>query len=801
MGRCLFVLILVVGLGWCNTYYITSMSGDGGPGTLTQAIIDANSHVGPDTIIFTIDGRILLTSWALPTISDTVVIDASSRFTSTPGDTIDGGNNWSYGFILNANGNQSVVRGLLIQNFTQCAIYLDATNNNTIGGSGTGHRNVISNNRDIGIFISSGHSNKIIGNYIGTGADGNSSLANTTGISIVSGSSNTIGGSTTAERNLISGNSGDGIYMTDMASTDNVIIGNYIGTTVNGQDTLGNDGYGIHLVNGARHTVIGGSGANDLNTIAFNQKGVVVAGDNTDYNKVTRNSIFDNTNLGIDLGDDGPGIAGGSGTPNAAIVPPILMLAEPDTIRGTAGVNSTVEIFKADPDPLAGGEGKTFINSGSADAAGKFAIAVSGLAAGDTATATATDGSGNTSEFSKNKRIDRYQPDNWIATTITPPDDYVGNDTINSDGTNQTKSLKIVPNDSTLYYIKIENDGSTADSFQVKGTGSSGAWTVSYYDSTQAGTNITAAITTTGWFTKPLAATAAKEIRLVVKAGNVTPPDTLKEILVTSSSTVDTTKKDAVKAATAIKLAKPDNQIALQADGSDYLGDGVYNLDGTGQTKNQDATSSSPAVYFIKIENDGNLKDVFTVKGDSAGANWQAAYYDAKTGGTNITSTIVVGTWKTDSLDSGAAKEIRVEVTPQTGASPGTTKDILVLSTSAADTTKKDAVKATTTATAVAEKLERPLAYALVPLAPNPAFRTTGIRFALPVRTSVQLTIYDATGRIVTHLLDRADLNPGNYQIEWRGTNDANTKANSGIYFVEMRANAYRAIQKMIFIK
>jgi hypothetical protein len=803
MGRILLVLVFGLGFVYGNSYTVGSTA-DAGAGTLRQAIADANGHAGPDTITFSVSGRINL-STALPVITDTVLIDASSQFTIIPGDTVNGGNLITVGLELNGGGpnkgNHCVLRGLFIENFTEKAVYINQSNNNTIGGSVSGQKNVIANNRDVGIYISSSNNNQLIGNSIGTGADGSSILANTTGVVLTASPDNKIGGSAAGERNIIAGNSDDGIRITDITSTDNIIKGNSIGTNKFGSVDLGNGHYGVHLVSGARHTQIGGSGTLEGNYIAFNQKGVVVEGDNSDYNKISRNAIFDNDNLGIDLGDDGPGIKVVSGTPNEGISFPVITLAEPDTVRGTAPSNSIVEVFKADPDPLGFGEGKDFAGSGSATSGGNFAIAVSGLVPGDTATATATDGQSNTSEFSRTKRVDRYQPDNWLATKITPPDDYVGNDTINIDGKGQTKSVKIIPNDSTLYYIKIQNDGSTTDSFQVKGTGSNGNWTVSYYDSTQAGNNITAALTGSGWLTKPLAPTAFKEIRLVVKAGAVTPPDTLKEVLVTSASTVDTTKRDAVKALTAIKIAEPDNQIATKLDGSDYLGDGIYNTDGSQQTQSLPATSASAATYYIKIENDGNSKDVFTVRGDSGDADWQVAYYSDKTGSNDITTAVTTGTHKTDSLDTGAATEIRVEVKPQTEVPSTTTWNILVLSVSTIDTTKMDAVKATTTATAVSENTVRPSSYALLPIKPNPAYRTADIHFTLPVPASVTVTVFDVTGRTVRRLADRIRLNPGAYRLEWNGKDNFDTLVPHGVYFVELKTKSYQETKKLILVQ
>ena len=126
-------------------------------------------------------------------------------------------------------------------------IYLLGGANNTIGGTTAGERNVISGNTTHGIFIS-GTGNQVTGNYIGTDASGTADLGNRlSGLILVNATNNTIGGITAGERNIISGNNDVGIYIAD-GSTGNKVIGNYIGTDVNGMPNLGNAGGGQHFL-------------------------------------------------------------------------------------------------------------------------------------------------------------------------------------------------------------------------------------------------------------------------------------------------------------------------------------------------------------------------------------------------------------------------------------------------------------------------------------------------------------------------------------------------------------------------
>src|SRR5207249_480982 len=121
--------------------------------------------------------------------------------------------------------------------------------NNTIGGTSSGARNLISGNQIAGIQLAgTGVSgNLVAGNYIGTDAAGTSDLGNAgPGVTISAGAANnTVGGTSAAARNVISGNH-NGIDI--IGATNNVIQGNYVGTDINGNAVLGNDFLGIVVV-------------------------------------------------------------------------------------------------------------------------------------------------------------------------------------------------------------------------------------------------------------------------------------------------------------------------------------------------------------------------------------------------------------------------------------------------------------------------------------------------------------------------------------------------------------------------
>ncbi len=163
---------------------------------------------------------------------------------------------------------------------------------NVIGGTATGAGNVIAGNSSIGILLSgtSATGNFVQGNFIGTDITGTLALGNGDGVRIENGASNnTIGGSTAGVRNIISGNTSDGIEISGATSTGNIVQGNYIGTDVTGTVDLGNNVAGIRL-NGANN-IIGGTTAGEGNVIAGNSSGITIASTDATGNTIEGNYI------------------------------------------------------------------------------------------------------------------------------------------------------------------------------------------------------------------------------------------------------------------------------------------------------------------------------------------------------------------------------------------------------------------------------------------------------------------------------------------------------------------------------
>ncbi|MBW1699232.1 MAG: DUF4347 domain-containing protein, partial [Deltaproteobacteria bacterium] len=438
-----------------DTFTVTKTS-DAGAGSLREAILAANALAGTDTIEFNIAGagpHTIQTTSALPNITDSVVIDGTTEpdFVSTPVIVLDGTFAGAVdGLILTGDG--STIRGLVINNFNNDGIEIQGDNNviagnfigtdvtgtaaaangddgvdirlggagNIIGGNTAADRNIISGNAGEGIKIDGAGStgNVVQGNYIGTDVTGTVAIANgDDGIEITNGAnSNTIGGTTAAVRNIISSNLGEGIDINGAATTGNVIQGNYIGTDVNASANLGNSGSGIYINNAGSNT-IGGTGAGEGNVIAFNNSdGVTIMGTSSGIT-IRGNSIHSNDALGLDFNDDGVtenDLDDVDGGPNSQQNFPVLTSNDTDlnqiTISGTlnsvADTTYTIDFYSSSAqDDTGNGEGEVYLGSttcatdGGGD--GSFNVTLPAtVTVGHFISATATDPSGNTSEFS-----------------------------------------------------------------------------------------------------------------------------------------------------------------------------------------------------------------------------------------------------------------------------------------------------------------------------------------------------------------------------------------------------------------
>ncbi|MEO8456545.1 MAG: hypothetical protein ABI559_01915 [Chloroflexota bacterium] len=243
----------------------------------------------------------------------------------------------------------------------------------TLGGDTPEAANVIAGSQFEGVRLLANATVK--GNLIGTDATGIHAVPNMRhGIFISANGGETVIGGAGGAGNLISGNGQDGVYSVSAGRV--TILGNKIGTRMDGTTSLANGYEGVYADGGP--VIVGGPGAGEGNLIAFN--GDFGVQDNASATGVTirGNSIHDNFASGID-----------SATPAA----PVIAQAWTAGAIGTACANCIVDLY-SDAD----GQGETYEGATTADGGGAWFFG--GAIAGPHVTATATDGTGNTSGFS-----------------------------------------------------------------------------------------------------------------------------------------------------------------------------------------------------------------------------------------------------------------------------------------------------------------------------------------------------------------------------------------------------------------
>jgi len=190
-------------------------------------------------------------------------------------------------------------------------VLISGSSNNTIGGTATGDRNIISGNSANGVEISGGATGNVVeGDYLGTDVTGTAVLSNSSSAVFVQGADNTIGGLAAAARNVIAGTGYAGIRINGTSATGNTVENNYIGLNAGGTGKLGSLAQDIGLEAGTSSNTIGTSGAgNVLAGAAFN--GISVYNDNTNSNVIAGNYIGTDATGTAALGNSGNGIGFG----------------------------------------------------------------------------------------------------------------------------------------------------------------------------------------------------------------------------------------------------------------------------------------------------------------------------------------------------------------------------------------------------------------------------------------------------------------------------------------------------------
>jgi hypothetical protein len=379
----------------------------------------------------------------------------------------------NYGVFINGSSNGNTISGNFIGTDpagtlarpNNVGIYIQASNNNYIGGTNTGagtYGNIISGNTTRGVYIVAGsRGNTLAGNWIGLDSTGNNHIANnSSGVELTAAGPNFIGVPDPNAINVISGNITNEIRIG--TGSQAAVVNNYVGLRASGLAPAiaasylldldgalgcqvggsvaernifgGNASNGVNLQNSATGNTISGNwfgvlkdGTPDYLSISNNVRfltsahdnwvgtaspflgNLMVGGNYGVYSDATgvRNAIFSNTicawtNGGIFLNNG-----------NAGQAKPVITNYAGGLLSGTANANDFIQIFLAEAKAGQGGS-LQYLGNTTANGSGSWTFPLAGYD-GKYITAQGTSAANNSSEFAVN-----YQLPIVATPTFTP---------------------------------------------------------------------------------------------------------------------------------------------------------------------------------------------------------------------------------------------------------------------------------------------------------------------------------------------------------------------------------------------
>lgn len=330
----LAVLVALVASPAAASVFNVISTADSGPGSLRQAIVDANAHAGADEIRFVLGAvRTIQPLSELPPITGPTHVNGASQpgWAGLPLVELSGASaGAATGLRVAAAG--SVVRGLVVNRFgrdgiaiesgsvtvTGCWVGIDLTGMQVranggdgivvssadgaarIGGTTAAERNVVSGNAGSGVKISKGSYSKVLGNFVGTDRTGTGAIGNGHAGVRVASPGNRIGDPVSGSGNVVSGNR-NGI---DLDSDANVVVANRVGLDANGTSGIANTDSGIRVFGPANVVGLPGLG----NVVSGNGSKGVYLGVGANGSVVRGNRIGTDAAGAVAIGNQSSGV-------------------------------------------------------------------------------------------------------------------------------------------------------------------------------------------------------------------------------------------------------------------------------------------------------------------------------------------------------------------------------------------------------------------------------------------------------------------------------------------------------------
>jgi hypothetical protein len=135
---------------------------------------------------------------------------------------------------------------------------------------------------------------------------------------------------------------------------------------------------------------------------------------------------------------------------------------------------------------------------------------------------------------------------------------------------------------------------------------------------------------------------------------------------------------------------QPDGHVRRSTDAA-FVGDGVLNATGAGQTRTTGVTRSHAATFVVRIQNDGSGVDSTVVRGQRTVGRFRVQYLR---GNLDVTGQVVAGTYRVADLAPGATVNLRVVISARANGARGSVVTATVTLRSEAVASAVDAVRA-----------------------------------------------------------------------------------------------------------
>ena len=289
-----------------------------------------------------------------------------------------------------------------------------------------------------------------------------------------------------------------------------------------------------------------------------------------------------------------------------------------------------------------------------------------------------------------------FQPDLLIR--AASDNKYFGEGIFSTDGKNQTRTQTVLPGQAATFFFRVENNGSTTDSFVITANSDNDNTIVTFFTANTGSTAFTQEIFGSGFRTAPLAPGTSLSFYAQMATNVCEAAGSSTNLQVIATSAGDPTKEDVVRAVTTVQAFYQPDLWLKNAPEAQFSGIAVYGTNGVNQTKSQTVTTGTTAKYFFRIVNNGNAADTFTITADADNLDSTVRFFRDDTQ-EEITPEIFGNGFFIGPLPAGAGLTFYATVmTAATSTNPVT--KVLVHARSQSDITKVDVVRTITTAVA-----------------------------------------------------------------------------------------------------